>query len=143
MRLTALTIKNFKGIDERGVRVEFAPITLLFGPNNAGKSTVIQALHLAREVFCHPDMDLDKVAIQGKGLDLGGFHHHRWRGGAGGGLLLAGVAGGALSRSCACRSSWDMRTAAGRVRPRRVCSSATLALMPGSLIPPRSSSPAR
>lgn len=41
MRLTALTIKNFKGIDERGVRIEFAPITLLFGPNNAGKSTVI------------------------------------------------------------------------------------------------------
>ena len=80
MRLTALTIKNFKGIDERGVRIEFAPITLLFGPNNAGKSTVIQALHLARETFCHPEPDLEYTEPSGKGLDLGSFkdyvHRH-------------------------------------------------------------------
>lgn len=80
MRLTALTIKNFKSIDERGVRIEFAPITLLFGPNNAGKSTVIQALHLAREAFCHPEPDLEYAEPSGKGLDLGSFkdyvHRH-------------------------------------------------------------------
>lgn len=73
MRITSLTIKNFKGIDEHGIRIEFAPITLLFGPNNAGKSTVIQALHLAREVFCHPKPDLDTIEICGKGLDVGTF----------------------------------------------------------------------
>lgn len=27
MRLTSMTIKNFKGIDEHGVRIDFAPIT--------------------------------------------------------------------------------------------------------------------
>jgi Uncharacterized conserved protein len=52
MRITSLTIKNFKGIDEQGVRIALAPITLLFGPNNAGKSTVMQALYLTREAFC-------------------------------------------------------------------------------------------
>lgn len=73
MRITSLTIKNFKGIDEHGIRIDFAPITLLFGPNNAGKSTVIQALHLAREIFCHPKPDLDTIEICGKGLDVGTF----------------------------------------------------------------------
>lgn len=73
MRLKALTIKNFKGIDENGIRIEFAPITMLFGPNNAGKSTIIQAMHLAREVFCAAEPDLDKMPTYGKGLDLGSF----------------------------------------------------------------------
>ena len=50
MLLKALTLENFKGIREP-VRVEFAPLTLLFGPNNAGKSTIIQALMYAREVL--------------------------------------------------------------------------------------------
>lgn len=73
MRITFLTIKNFKGIDEHGVRIEFAPITLLFGPNNAGKSTVMQALYLAREAFCQTEPDLEYTEPSGKGLDLGSF----------------------------------------------------------------------
>ena len=73
MRLTHLTIKNFKGIDEQGVRVDFAPITMLFGPNNAGKSTVTQALHLAREVLCHGNPDPDRVEGGGGSINLGGF----------------------------------------------------------------------
>jgi AAA15 family ATPase/GTPase len=50
MIIKALTIENFKGISNP-VRVEFKPITLLFGPNSAGKSTIVQALHYAREVL--------------------------------------------------------------------------------------------
>ena len=50
MILKALTLENFKGIREP-VRIEFAPLTLLFGPNNAGKSTIVQALMYAREVL--------------------------------------------------------------------------------------------
>lgn len=73
MRLTALTIKNFKGIDERGVRIDFAPITLLFGPNNAGKSSVVQALHLVREVLCNNNPDPDRVEGGGESMNLGGF----------------------------------------------------------------------
>ena len=48
MIIKALTLENFKGIAEP-VRIEFKPITLLFGPNSAGKSTVLQALVYARE----------------------------------------------------------------------------------------------
>ena len=44
MRLTAIELENFKGIGPRQ-RVELKPITLLFGPNSAGKSTILQALH--------------------------------------------------------------------------------------------------
>lgn len=73
MRITTITIKNFKGIDEQGVRVDFAPITMLFGPNNAGKSTIIQALHLAREVLCHNNPDPDLVEEGGEAINLGGF----------------------------------------------------------------------
>lgn len=80
MRLTAITIKNFKGIGEQGCRIEFAPITLLFGPNNAGKSTIIQALHLAQEILCRPDADLDRIDARGAGVNLGTFkdyvHEH-------------------------------------------------------------------
>ncbi len=78
MRLQALTIKNFKGVDERGIRIELAPITLLFGPNNVGKSTVIQALHLAREVFRGGLPD--KIEAARHGVELGAFkdyvHRH-------------------------------------------------------------------
>lgn len=41
--LTSLEIENFKGIAARQ-RIEFAPLTLLFGANSAGKSTILQAL---------------------------------------------------------------------------------------------------
>ena len=50
MSISAITIENFKGIREP-VRIELKPITLLFGPNSSGKSTIVQALHYAREIF--------------------------------------------------------------------------------------------
>ena len=43
MRITAIEIENFKGISDR-VRVDLKPITLLFGANSAGKSTILHAL---------------------------------------------------------------------------------------------------
>lgn len=44
-KITALEIENFQSIRE-SMRIEFAPITLLFGPNSAGKSAVYDALEL-------------------------------------------------------------------------------------------------
>lgn len=72
MTITALTIENFKGISDP-VRIEFKPITLLFGPNSAGKSTVVQALHYAREVFERSNINPDKTLLGGDSIDLGGF----------------------------------------------------------------------
>ena len=48
--ITAITIENFKGISEP-VRLELRPITLLFGQNSAGKSSLLHALIYAREIF--------------------------------------------------------------------------------------------
>jgi AAA15 family ATPase/GTPase len=72
MSITAITIENFKGIREP-VRVELKPITLLFGPNSAGKSTIIQALHYAREIFERQNLNPDRTLLGGGAIDLGGF----------------------------------------------------------------------
>ncbi|EMI25103.1 AAA family ATPase [Rhodopirellula europaea] len=40
--LTAIELENFKAFGER-CRIEFAPITLIFGENSAGKSSIFQS----------------------------------------------------------------------------------------------------
>lgn len=70
--ITGITIENFKGVREP-VRLDFRPITLLFGANSAGKSTVLHALHYAREVFERHNLDADQTIAGGKYIDLGGY----------------------------------------------------------------------
>ena len=72
MQISAITIENFKGI-KNPIKVDFKPITLLFGPNSAGKSTIVQALHYALEIFERNNLDPDRTSIGGKAVDLGGF----------------------------------------------------------------------
>ena len=43
--ITKLKLENFKGI-KKG-EIELAPLTILLGPNNAGKTTILEALFLA------------------------------------------------------------------------------------------------
>ncbi|MEQ8821805.1 MAG: hypothetical protein RLY93_16325 [Sumerlaeia bacterium] len=71
--ITAIEIENFKAVGSPGVRVELRPITLLFGPNSIGKSTVIQALQYAREVLLHGTPNIDRTQLGGDSVDLGGF----------------------------------------------------------------------
>jgi hypothetical protein len=72
MLITAITIENFKGI-QKPVRVELKPITLFFGPNSAGKSTIIQAMHYAHEIFERQNLNPDQTLLGGGAIDLGGF----------------------------------------------------------------------
>lgn len=72
MIIKSLTIENFKGIG-KPVTVEFKPITLLFGPNSAGKSTIVQALHYTREILERNNVDADRTEGADESLDLGGF----------------------------------------------------------------------
>ena len=74
MSISAITIENFKGIRE-SVRIELKPITLLFGPNSAGKSTIVQALHYAWEIFEQGILDPDRTMFGGESVDLGGFQN--------------------------------------------------------------------
>jgi hypothetical protein len=78
MRLSRIEIENFKGIGKRQA-VNLKPLTLLFGPNSVGKSTILQALHYLREILERRNIDPD-VTIAGGLIDLGGFatlvHNH-------------------------------------------------------------------
>lgn len=73
-RLTAIELENFKGVGER-VRVELKPITLLFGANSAGKSTILQALQYIREVLERRNANPDRTLYGGDFVDLGGFRN--------------------------------------------------------------------
>ncbi|MCQ8105988.1 DUF3696 domain-containing protein [Methylomonas sp. SURF-2] len=79
MSIKSITLQNFKGIGE-SVCVELKPITLLFGANSAGKSTILQALLFAREILERANTDPDKTIQGGDAVDLGGFrnlvHNH-------------------------------------------------------------------
>ena len=48
--LHALELENFKAFGKRA-RIPFAPITLIFGENSAGKSTILQALYLLKQTL--------------------------------------------------------------------------------------------
>ena len=50
MRLSQIEIAEFQG-NWRAQVIELKPITLLFGPNSAGKSTILQSLHYMREIL--------------------------------------------------------------------------------------------
>jgi predicted ATPase len=49
-RISSITIENFKGIGKK-ITIPFKPITLLFGANSAGKSTVLQAMQVVSEML--------------------------------------------------------------------------------------------
>lgn len=74
MGLTSITIENFKGIGAP-VTIPLRPITLLFGANSAGKSTVIQALQYAWEILENKNPDVDRTRLGGELIDLGGFRN--------------------------------------------------------------------
>ena len=43
--ITGISIENFKGIGER-IDLQLKPLTLLFGANSAGKSTILHGAEL-------------------------------------------------------------------------------------------------
>ncbi|MBO2581745.1 AAA family ATPase [Shewanella algae] len=72
MRITSLTIGNFKGIAAKA-NIPLAPITLLFGANSTGKSTVLHAMLYLYEVVVNRNFDPVYSAVTGEQLWLGGF----------------------------------------------------------------------
>jgi len=84
-RLTALRIGNFKAFADTQ-RIPIKPITLIFGPNSAGKSSFIHSLALAHEAQFGRDkrglarLDVHHTDIGGSSIDLGGFRQYVHRG---------------------------------------------------------------
>lgn len=83
--LTALRIGNFKAFADTQ-RIPLKPITLIFGPNSAGKSSFIQSLALAHEAQFGRDkrgmsrLDVHHTDVGGRSIDLGGFRQYVHRG---------------------------------------------------------------
>ncbi len=73
--LTRLTLQNFKGIGPEPVSIPLRPITLLFGTNASGKSTILHALLYAREALERQNLDPDVTLAGGTAVDLGGFYN--------------------------------------------------------------------
>lgn len=71
-RITSLTLENFKAVNS-AIKIDLEPITLLFGQNSVGKSTIIQSLHYMRGILENGNLDPDKSLWAGNTLDLGGF----------------------------------------------------------------------
>lgn len=73
--ITGISITNFKSIGDPGIRLELAPLTLLFGHNSAGKSTIFHALLYSYEVLINGNYDVDRTSLGGANIDLGGFRN--------------------------------------------------------------------
>lgn len=79
MPITKVTIANFKGVEAR-VEIPLRSITLLFGGNSAGKSTIIQSIMYLAELLERNNANADSLSSAGQSIDLGGFrqfvHNH-------------------------------------------------------------------
>lgn len=75
MILNALRIANFKAFGP-SQSVPLRPITLLYGANSAGKSSVLHALALAHHAVETGELDVQQTRIGGDAIDLGGFRQY-------------------------------------------------------------------
>ncbi|MDE0690370.1 MAG: DUF3696 domain-containing protein [Candidatus Poribacteria bacterium] len=69
----SLELENFKAFGERA-RIPFAPITLIFGENSAGKSTILQVLNLLKQTRASRDVSAPLAPrTENVIVDLGSF----------------------------------------------------------------------
>jgi predicted ATPase len=73
--LTGLRLGHFKPFADPQ-RVPIRPLTLIFGPNSSGKSSLIHGLLLARHASETGDLDVHRTTIGGEAVDLGGFRQY-------------------------------------------------------------------
>src|SRR5215468_9175539 len=71
--LTAIDLENFKAFGQR-TRIDLAPITLIFGQNSAGKSSILQSLSLLKQTREARDSGAPLLTRAEGGItDLGSF----------------------------------------------------------------------
>lgn len=73
--ISGLRIGNFKAFSDIQY-VPIRPITLIFGPNSSGKSSIIHSLILAHEAIRTGNLDVHRTEIGGESVDLGGFKQY-------------------------------------------------------------------
>ena len=71
--LHTLELENFKAFGKRA-HIPFAPITLIFGENSAGKSSILQALNLLKQTYENRDTSVLLLPRAENGIvDLGNY----------------------------------------------------------------------
>jgi ABC-type cobalamin/Fe3+-siderophores transport system ATPase subunit len=70
LQLKAIEVDGLKGFDN--TRIELCPLSVLTGPNNSGKSTVLQAIALAFECI-RRSIDYDRWTLKKTGSSVGEF----------------------------------------------------------------------
>ena len=70
--LTAIKIGNFKAFAEPQ-RVPIRPLTLIYGANSSGKSSIIHSLIYAHHAMQTGELDVNYTEVGGEAVDLGGF----------------------------------------------------------------------
>lgn len=70
--ISKLHLGNFKAIGATQ-EIPIKPITLLFGPNSAGKSSILHGLLLVRGAMSHIGYNCSQIRIDDDVIDLGGY----------------------------------------------------------------------
>src|SRR6266516_2705072 len=73
--LTELKLTNFKAFAETQ-RIPIKPLTLIFGANSSGKSSIIHSLLLANHALETGNFDVRIPRMAGSAVDLGGFRSY-------------------------------------------------------------------
>jgi len=73
--LNSIQIGNFKAFAD-SQRIPIRPLTLIYGANSAGKSSIIHSFVLAREVLEKGNLDVHRTVAGGDSVDLGGFRQY-------------------------------------------------------------------
>jgi len=71
----SFSLTNFKAF-EKEQQIPIRPLTLLYGPNSGGKSSIIQGLIFANEVFRTGNLNVCITQLGGSSIDLGGFQQY-------------------------------------------------------------------
>ncbi len=73
--LTGLRLGNFKAFADTQY-IPIRPLTLIFGANSAGKSSLIHSLLLACHALETGELDIHRTRVGGESVDLGGFRQY-------------------------------------------------------------------
>lgn len=76
--ISELTVENFKAFSEKRQHMPIKPLTLVYGPNSSGKSSLLQVIALAHEAVINGTgtIDTHKTRLAGEAIDLGGFQQY-------------------------------------------------------------------
>lgn len=73
--LNQIRIGNFKAFADIQ-RIPIRPLTLIYGANSSGKSSILHSLILARHAQETGDLDVHRTNVGGESIDLGGFRQY-------------------------------------------------------------------